>query len=373
MKKKILAILAGIFVTSAAFALVACSGETYIEPEKAAGNADLVVATITVKNRKTKRDLFVEKLFYDSDNYLKVPGNINGATFLGYRNETGTEFFDANGKQDDNLIIDKDIVLYADYEYEQCKIVFDANGGELNGDSSFDIEYMDDIPNILPTATKQGKIFKGWEDVNYGLISDENGRTLSNKREFSVEQYTINSTFKCTLIATYDEFKPKVTFDYNNSKYNNTTVEVPYNSFIDLPDDVKDNGRQMIIGWYNLDEGEPGADQLSMTYDKRITKDTTFVAVWDTYREVELVFINGYTEAKIYFMYDGSYTNKMKMKVFSKKDSPFPTANELNKMCGEYSNYSSIEWYLNEDLTGVKIPGTPNSYSTHYVFYGAVY
>ena len=375
MKNRVLALIIACVAAFSVFAVSACSKDDVYEEKKAKGNGDLVIATVTVYHEKKQNGepVLTERLFFDSDNYLEVPEETNGAIFEGYIIKNGTQYFDENGKQDETLVIDKDITLLAHYEYEQCKIFFDADGGELTGDSSIDIEYMDEIPYSLPTATKAGKIFRGWRDVGHGLISDGDGKVLNNKRDFCGENYTINSLFKCTLVADYGEFTPTVTFDYNNSKYKNYTETVSYGGYVNIPEDVKDNGKKMIIGWYNQEEGQPDIDQLSMTYTKPITKDTTLVAVWDTYKEVELVFVNWNDPTQeIGFYYNGEYTNKITMKVFDNKYSPFPTAAYLNAIIG-YTNYSTIEWYLDQELNPPKISGTPKNYSSYDTFYGGVY
>ena len=81
-----------------------------------------------------------------------------------------------SGKQDEDLIINKDITLYALYEYESCKISFNAAGGTLyGGDDTINLYYMDDVPSQFPTAEYEGKIFKGWKDQSGNLVSDGNG------------------------------------------------------------------------------------------------------------------------------------------------------------------------------------------------------
>lgn len=356
MKKKILAILAGIFVTSAAFALVACSGETYQEPDKAAGNADLVVATVTVLNEKTNRVIFEEKLFSDSGNYLKVPGNINGATFLGYRNANETEYFDVSGKQDDNLIINKDITLYAHYKYKPCTISFDAAGGTLyGGDDTINLYYMDDVPAQFPTAERDGYLFEGWIDQRGILVSDKNG--TPKKVEFNADNYYIDNSFECSLRASYVDYEPTVTFDYGDyiRKEN-----VKYNKTVTLPIDNLDNGSRMIVGWSTYEYESP--KDAKMEYNEKITKDITLYAIWDTYTTVTLNYVENSSKNTIYIE---------QLKVFSQKESPFPTAEDFNEKTGY--NSTNISWYYDANFTGGTGVSNPKNAPDYKVFYGRVF
>lgn len=357
MKKKILAILAGIFVTSAAFALVACSGETYKEPDKAAGNADLVVATVTVLNAKTNRVIFEEKLFSDSGNYLKVPGNINGATFLGYRNATGTEYFDVSGKQDEDLIINKDITLYARYEYEPCKISFNAVGGTLyGGDDTINLYYMDDVPTQFPTAEYEGKIFKGWKDQSGNLVSDGNG--TPKYIEFNADNYTIDSNYECKLRAYFEDYYPTVIFDYGD--YVESTT-VAYKGYVNVPSDNKDNGSRVIVGWSDYANTNP--NDATMSYNKPITEDTTIYAIWDTY---ETVTIELYDENS-----PNNWIYRGNIKVFKKKDSQFPTTAELYDLCGR--DFDGVAWYTDKSQSATNYVESPKQDTSAKTFYGYGY
>lgn len=362
MKNKILAILTGIMVISAAFTFVACSETIDLTEKLARSNGELVVATVTVKNEKTDRVILEEKLFFETDNRLPVPERTSGATFLNYENKDGMEFFDVNGRQIETIKIKNDLTLYARYEYKSCTITFNLNGGEFVGSGSdIHLYYMDDTP-VLPVAEKEGFLFMGWRDEAGKIVSDDQGNPINI--EFNSENYNMNASAICRLTAVFDDYQPTVTFDFNDGSIQNQTITVRYNSVINTPDDTHDTGSRMIVGWSTYMNESPRDAQ--MDYNERVTSDITLYAVWDSYREVDLYYVD-----------DGSRTvlneyDPEKFKVFSTKDVAFPTKDEVNAKYG--FGASSISWYDDFDSYGYfgEKVSTPKNKQNVSSFYGRV-
>jgi len=358
MKKKTLSIIIAIVTCLSAFAVTACSKEETFEEKVAKGNADLVIATVTVRNEKTDRVMFEEKLFFETDNRLPVPERTSGATFLNYENKDGMEFFDVNGRQIETIKIKNDLTLYARYEYKSCTITFNLNGGEFVGSGSdIHLYYMDDTP-VLPVAEKEGFIFMGWRDEAGKMVSDDQGNPINI--EFNSENYNINAAAICRLTAVFDDYQPTVTFDFNDGSIQNQTITVRYNSFIETPDDTHDTGSRMIVGWSTYMNESPRNAQ--MNYNERITSDITLYAVWDSYYEVELVYIDNADRSEI-----GNET----LKVFNTRNTDFPTVAEANKKFD--FGATSLSWYKDSSFMGgtqISNPKTDYSVTT---FYGRVF
>lgn len=352
MKKKTLSIIIAIVTCLSAFAVTACSKEETFEEKVAKGNGDLVIATVTVRNEKTDRVMFEEKLFTEENNSLTVPTRSYGATFLGYTDKGGIEVFDDHGVQAENVLITKDITLYARFNYEACTIRFNANGGTIYG-SSDDIHlyYMDDV-STFPTAEKEGFIFRGWKDAYGNLVSDSQG--IPKNEEFNADNYYIDSSYTCNLAAYFEEYKPTVTFDYGNGRVETTTVS--YNGYVTTPESV-DTGSRMIVGWSDYMNTDP--NDATMAYNKPITNETTIYAIWDSYKTVNIVLYDEDNPDSV--LYRGT------MKIFTKKDTQFPTAYEMGY------NYDGIAWYTNQSRSGNSYVDTPRQDNTATTFYGFGY
>ena len=150
-------------------------------------------------------------------------------------------------------------------------VTFDANGGELDGDATVEVEEGEKITGA-PTASREGYTFDGWFDAATG------------GDEIDLSTYTV--TKDVTLYAQYTEdeepgpgLQPEpetftVTFDANGGTLSgNATVEVEEGKTITgAPTAGKDG--YTFDGWF---DAATGGDEIDLsTYT--VTKDVTLYA-----------------------------------------------------------------------------------------------
>ncbi|MBO7525300.1 MAG: hypothetical protein J6T42_00695, partial [Clostridia bacterium] len=82
-------------------------------------------------------------------------------------------------------------------------------------------------------------------------------------------------------------------------------------------------GSRMIVGWSTYEYESPR--DAKMEYNENITKDIILHAIWDTYETVTLNYVEDSSRNTIY---------TEQLKVFSQKESPFPTAEDFNEKTG---------------------------------------
>ena len=85
-----------------------------------------------------------------------------GYTFCGYANRDGVKYFDGNGNQIADIIIDSTVHLYPVYEPHNYTISFDAQAGMLDAgaNSTIAVKYGDDLTGRFPNATTSNPKFE---------------------------------------------------------------------------------------------------------------------------------------------------------------------------------------------------------------------
>lgn len=137
-------------------------------------------------------------------------------------------------------------------------VTFHANGG--TGDDYTQNIYGGEGTLTANKFTKSGKVFAGWATSAGGAVVYPDGATIEN----------VTSDFD--LYAVWGDAYT-VTFDYNDGKTGNATVDVAQNTAIGtkIPADPKKTG-YIFAGWFN------GEDKL--TAETTITGDVVYTAKW---------------------------------------------------------------------------------------------
>ena len=252
--------------------------------------------------------------------------------------EGGMKIVDGNGNC--FVTINRDMVLYAHWNYVQCKIIFNAERGELEESlQTKTLNYLDTL-TTLPVPTYEGHRFVGWFTGRGTQVSD--GAIVRDAyKTFNSDNYAINGTTTPTtqLYARYTVSEYTLTLDYNDPNYEKEEIPIQHGDSLDyfsLPSIDKDN--RMIVGWstdpYRLVE-----------FEGTFTSDTILYAIWKEYRTIRL-----YDNPK---SYPNRYTTE---KVFKDEVFTLPTLTR--------TGYDFDGWYTSTSFSGN--PTTEVLYSTQY-------
>lgn len=129
-------------------------------------------------------------------------------------------------------LIDKDVMVSANWKANTYTITYDANGGYV-APTSQSITYGSEVQ--LPIPSRSGYDFVGWQR---GTTTIENGI------------WEIASDVTLTAVWDYSSFT--VTLDPNGGSLETTTVEVRYNAAYQLP--TPNRTGYVFKGWYNGDD-----------------------------------------------------------------------------------------------------------------------
>ena len=184
-----------------------------------------------------------EVVYYNTA-YGKLPTPVlEGHTFVGWY----------TAKKDGVLVTSESIVevaehhtLYAKYEPNVYKIIFDTNGGLVSVEEK-EVLY-NELYGELPVPTREGYIFLGWYTAN------EDGT------EITADQ-TVKVLTDQTLYAQWEIGKYEVTFDTNGGKIENEKIIVTYHSsYGELPVPTVKGG--LFLGWYTEDGALVDAESI---------------------------------------------------------------------------------------------------------------
>ena len=125
--------------------------------------------------------------------------------------------------------------IYAKYSIAKYKLTIDLAGGTYDGDTS--IELISGSTYNIPTITREGYIFEGWEITGAGSSINGNTFTMGKenttikatwRQELSVtsDKYIINDTD----IKYFDEFNPEnVVINYGTKEVTDNKLVIKYN------------------------------------------------------------------------------------------------------------------------------------------------
>ena len=263
-----------------------------------------------------------------------------GYTFCGYANKDGVKYFDGNGNQVADIIIDKTVHLYPVYEPYSYTFSFDAQAGMLDtgANSTIAVKYGDDLTGKFPCATTSNPKFEfdGWFNED-GSIRYSNGTVpVNSKLTYNVYLIGENGTTVAngSTIEMYAKFKVKeftVTLDFCDGVTPAKEIKVEYGKPIgDLSEYYKDTGTQDIAGWSSLSYSDAPLPDA-------VTEDIRIYAVWQDYKNVT-------------FVADG-------VEVVKKIHYAPGTSTELPN--DVFYGYTVIGWYSNSAFSGNPISKVP--------------
>ena len=150
-----------------------------------------------------------------------------GKTFAGWKTEDGLSF--TNGTV---YNFEKDITVVADYTINVYSIVYDVAGGNALPTDAITTYSISAAAITLPTATREGYEFKGWNDGTKAITEIAAG-TVGN----------------LSLTATWQANTYTITFNYKGGEGAETTRSVEYGSMVnDLPEAIAPLGKTF-AGW----------------------------------------------------------------------------------------------------------------------------
>ncbi len=269
-------------------------------------------------------------------NTLEVQAK-EGHAFLGYFTADGVQYFDANGKQLEAILVDRNIELVPKFQPYEYIFVFDAQVGLFeDGTTKKEIKvlYGEDISQIVPKVKGSSEKFEldGWfnEDGSVRLSNGEqliNSTVTNNGYSLGVGGGTVN------FIAKYKVKELTVILDYNDGVTLPTEIKVSYGEgFGDLSGYSLDNGERYIRTWSTSPYGE-------MVLPDFIVADVRIYAVWQDYKTVS-------------FVYSSSVTMEHKVDVTAGYSSILPQNPIL-------PGYKFEGWYENATLSGNPVTVVP--------------
>ena len=247
-------------------------------------------------------------------------GKRTGYTFLGYFTEDGIQYFDENGVQLDEILIEGSMRLYPKYQPHTFDFNFRTSEGTLES-AEMTVSYGQSI-GYFPNVTYGDEMYEldGWFNKN-GDVRYSNGTTPVNS-EISFDNYDFFDG-SLTLYAKKKVKTYTVTVNFNDGKTPNAEFEVSYGQGVGkMSEYYMDNGTSDICEW-TLEHG--------IEIPSEIYSDITVYAVWKNYRYVTFVY--------------GEYDER-KLKVHENygESSVLPTEGK--------PGYKLVGWYENELFSG---------------------
>lgn len=261
----------------------------------------------------------------DSDFFqLSIPKR-QGYTFSGLYDQPdgGTQIVNEEGRL--NIQMNKDLLLYAQWEAQSYTFSFDAGEGELVG-SSREKKYLYEEKIVgFPIAEREGYDFVGWSN-NGQLCSDENGIPLAEKAVFNFNTYDTTGDDIIRLTAQWEKKVLTITFDYNDGSYNYKEIKVNYGDDLKLGDmPIIDTGSKELSGWaYSNNTSSIITSDIT-----DIKTNMTFYGVWRDYKLVKFL---------------ATEENVQEIRVYS--DTPYAPA------VPERFGYEFDGWYESKSFAG---------------------
>lgn len=195
-----------------------------------------------------------------------------GWTFVGWYDESGSKIGDAG----QTLVLNKvnllsSLTLYAHWKADEIKVNYNANGGSVS--TSYEYKAFDHSYGTMPTPTRSGFVFGGWERDNAYVYSD------------TVVATTNEHTLKAVWIST------TINLDGGSSDSGKTDVHWIHWKSVLFGDDSRTDGKDTIIPHFDK------AQLAGLGYTKLKVKMTFWYRV-DEWGD-QLIHIHSNTDATI--------------------------------------------------------------------------
>ena len=257
-----------------------------------------------------------------------------GYKFLGlYDQRTGgSRIVEPNGQV--NVSITSAVTLYSQWEALYYNLYFEANGGFLSeSQKKTNLAYGTEITS-LPVPEREGYDFVGWKNID-GIIISDGATPYQGSKFFKHDYYRMNhytDTYDpqgedaSVLVAQWEVKKYEITFEYNDSAYQNTTVYLQHDEQFseDLYPEKIDTGTRELVGW-------TASYGSGILFDGNVTSDITLFAIWKDYKKVTV--------------YEDVNGEPKEMRVY--KNEPFYTP--------ERGGYTFTGWYANTTMGGLPL------------------
>lgn len=210
-------------------------------------------------------------------------------------------------------------VLYAVWKKVKCRVIIDANGGELKNGNSYFSQYVPIGTTFEDVITGNSGVFSSDSD-NYG-IADWTGSSYGYRfkgfafdKNASLPNSAINASYTFgeakRIYAIYDKYAV-VTFDLSG-KGDSITQKIELNNKISKPADPVAEGCEF-VGWYTVKTGKsfsryynPGASSMeTFDFNTEIKSNTTLYAGWKI--NYKMIGYNGglCSSGEFYLDFDG--------------------------------------------------------------------
>ena len=176
-----------------------------------------------------------------------------------------------------------DVSLTAKWVAETYQVKLNLNGGVIEKDSEFNIEY--DSYLVLPIPTKTGYTFSGWFDSD-NQVFDQTWNYLTNKT-FSAKWTAINYSVSMhdVSIKLYN-----VRYDYNDGRGTFKEVKLGIGDSVEYLIPESQDKNTFFVGWYR----DPECKNLYQFNDE-ITESFQLFAKWKVIDMVNFIALKGNT------------------------------------------------------------------------------
>ncbi len=233
----------------------------------------------------------------------RISENLNrftsdGHHLVGFFTEEGIQYFDGEGKQLPEILIDRDINVIAKEEPNQYKLNFDAGDGvilDAVGDVYSYVTYgQEQLADIYVPYHENVKYeFDGWfnDDVRY---TDGGTLVFDNFASF-------NHGDEINLTARYKAKEYTVILNFNDGVTEKKEIKVKHGDRLgSLSEYYMDNGEMDITDWSLV-------SYANVSVPEKITEDMNIFAVWTRYKDVTF-HLNGTSFVQRVHMIPGEST-----------------------------------------------------------------
>ena len=263
-----------------------------------------------------------------------------GHHLIGFFTEDGLQYFDENGNQLDDILIEEDIHVISREAPNNYTVILNSGEGTFENEErekSLSLVYGTAFPSIIvPSHPNPNFAFDGYylEDTLYtsgnSLILDKFG-SLENNAEIK-------------LTAKYKIAEHTVKVNFNDGVTESTEIKVKHGDKLEIPKEYYlDNGEGEITAWSY-------SSYSTVPINEIITEDVTIFAVWTKYKKV---------------VFDCGDLGKAEIKVHMiPGESVILPVNVI-------PGYRATAWYLNSVFSGNPVEKVPYG-ALNDTYYGKV-
>lgn len=265
MTRRILIFLSVLIMLLASFTLVSCGDDD--EQYQIGYSGGNVGYAFHYTRRKVGN-----KISFAGNNFTS-----EGHHLVGFFTEDGLQYFDENGVQLPDILIEGDIYVIAREEPDEYTFNFKLEENTFEDGSkekSTVIKFGENDYSGIPTVTHQDEkyVLDGWFD---GETRYTDGTTFVYDKLSSLEHNT-----QINLSAKYKIKEYTITLNYNDGVTESKDIKVKHGEKLgDLSEYCVDDGEKEITGWSYISYGE-------MPVTEAITEDMTVYAIWTKYKDI---------------------------------------------------------------------------------------